>query len=101
MATKTSVLTIEQNIKLKLVDFTCDGAYAAGGYAFTPASIGLTEIYGVELIGNHPGILVNYAAGKLKIHGSGAASAGAFTELAANSAVIGTGTVLRLLVIGH
>lgn len=101
MATKTSVLSIDPNPAVLVVDFTCDAAYPTGGYAFTPASVGLREIYGVDVMGNHPGVAVSYQAGKLKLYGTGSANQAAASELAANSTVVSAATVLRLLVLGH
>lgn len=102
MATKTSVLTLEKDLQFLIVDFTCDAAYPTGGYTFLPTTVGMREILAVDIVGNTPGIIASYAAGKLKLIGStisGAQKAG--TELAANSTEISATTVLRLLVIGH
>lgn len=101
MATKVSLVLGEANLQHLIVDFTCDAAYPAGGYPFPPSGVGLREIYGVDIIGNHPGVTCSYAAGKLKLYGTGSANQAAATELAANSTVVSASTVLRLLVIGH
>lgn len=101
MATKTSVLTIDPRPTILIVDFTCDAAYPTGGYAFAPSGVGLTEIYGVDIIGNHPGVTCSYVGGKLKMYGTGSGNQAASSELAANSTVVSATTQLRLLVIGH
>lgn len=102
MAASASIRSID-NVVSKLVDLTCDAAYPTGGYPFTPTSLGFRSIYGVALIGNHPGIQVNYdpANQKLKLHATGSALSGALAELAANSAIVSTSTVLRLIVFGR
>jgi hypothetical protein len=100
MATATS-LVISDNVKLLVVDFTCDAAYPTGGYAFTPVGVGLTDIFGVDIVGNHPGVTCSYQLGKLLLYGTGSANQAKASELAANSTAVSAATKLRLLVIGR
>lgn len=96
------VIRVIDGVRYKLIDFTCDAAYATGGYAFTPSTFGFREIFGVDLVGNHPGVQVSYnpSTQKLQLQGSGTASQSAFSELAANSTVVSASTILRLIVWG-
>lgn len=87
----------------KIVDFTLDNAYAAGGYSIDPKSVGLGGngvVLGVIPMSN-PGFIVDYnqATGKLRIRDASGA-VGAATPEAANNLAALNGLVVRALVIG-
>lgn len=96
------------NMRINVVDVTLDGAYAAGGYALTPAQLGVATVHAVSPIGGTAaGVLPRYdtANAKLIIY-KGASTVtvtsgnAAFTELATNDTIISAATVVRLLVVG-
>ena len=90
------------NVRAVLVDFTCDAAYPTGGYPMAPSTCGFLEIFGVDLLGNHPGVDTNYDSvnKKLRLFGTGSGNQAAHAELAANSTVVSAATILRLMVWG-
>ena len=89
----------------RIVTFTYDATYAAGGYAVTPASLGLTAIKyvspGTILGAADLGFLTgfDYAASKMKVYKAGTADA-PLNEADTNQANI-TGTTSKHLVYGY
>ena len=90
--------------KERLVTFTYDAAYAQGGYAVTPASVGLTSIKyispGTFSGTTDTGFLTDfdYAASKQKIYKAGTADA-PLNEADTNQANI-TGKTSKHIVLG-
>lgn len=105
MASVVSVRVVpDKQLKIRVVDFTCDTAYPTGGYPLAPSALGLEEIWGVSGDGGlaGAGVLATYdnTNAKLKLFATGSANQAALSELAANSTAVNASTVLRLLVFG-
>lgn len=88
----------------RVVDFTLDAAYAAGGYSLSAGSMGFGAngvILGVIPMSN-PGFITDFdpATGKLKIRDA-SGGVGAATPEAANALAALNGLVVRALVIGR
>lgn len=93
-----------QGIKMRIITFTGDNAYPTGGYALTPAAVGLdTAILGVVAIGNSTAtysLAWDAVNSKLLWMRMGAALSLAFAQAANNEAGV-NGTVFTALVIGY
>ena len=87
------------NRKEKVVDVTYDASYPTGGYAITPASLGLEQILGVLPGGNLGGVVPSYnlSTGKLQLFG-GAASGAVLAEVTAATNL--SAVVQRLIFFG-
>lgn len=91
------------DLNVRIVDFTLDASYAAGGYPLTAQGLGFGTngvIYGVIPM-THPGFIMDYdpSAKKLRVRDA-SGGVGAATPEAANNLAGLNGLVVRCLVLG-
>lgn len=95
------------NMRINIVDITLDGSYAAGGYALTAASLGVSTIHHVVPTPQGDGIVPiwDVTNSKLKLYKGAStvtvtAGNAELTELATNDTIIDANSKVRCVVIG-
>jgi hypothetical protein len=109
MALAASIIKkgVAGNMRINVVDFTLDGAYAAGGYAVTAANCGMSTIHAVAPTPQGDGIVAiwDVTNSKLKLYkGANTVTVttgnAELTELATNDTIIDANSKVRALVVG-